>query len=279
MKYGIMRSGGTLPPWERDVVLYLAPVSIKAERFQLLTPSSLDKSREFTLMRQDFHFKTYEGCPDSAVEAAKEALAKEFSSRAEKYSSRMRGFFTTGTVAFVLGLINIFVPDPLPYLDEAFLLFGGAAVAALGWYALKRLVEPYKNSIHGIIENIRTADTSPDPVLTSVYRAIRTRAHPEEAEDAAADEIEQESAWLVKHLNLPAILQAEPDAKKDFFSVLRVLARSFRARQFLRRGGKKTRAYRRRVEQLGLDEDAAAVYEELFCRARDVFAEHGEKFP
>ncbi len=282
MKYGIFRSRGILPPWEEEIEIYLAPVSEQSDRYQALTPRSLQKGGEFILLRQSFHIKTYEGCPDSSIEKVKDGLSSEFKARAEKFASRMRLFFSSGIISAVLGFLNIFVPDPLPFLDEAVLLIGGGLVAALGSYALNRQVEPYRNCINGIIENIRTADVTPDPVLSMIYRAIHFRARPErlldEGEDIA-DDIELESAWLVKHLNITELLQNEVLNTKQFFTVMRALTRSFNAGLFLNPLLRKTRRYRKHIEKLGLDDDAVAVYEELFSRARDIFAQHGEKFP
>jgi len=282
MKYGIFRSRGILPPWEEDVEIYLAPVSEQPDRYQALTPRSLHKGGEFTLLRQSFHIKTYENCPDSSIDKVKDGLSSEFKARAEKFASRMRLFFSTGIIAAVLGFLNIFVPDPLPFLDEAILLIGGGLVAALGSYALKRQVKPYRNCMNGIIENIRTADVTPDPVLSMIYRAIHFRAHPElllEGEEDMADDIELESAWLVKHLNIPELLQTEALNTTQFFAVMRALTRSFNAGLFLNPALQKTRRYRKHIEKLGLDDDAVAVYEELFSRARDIFTQYGDKFP
>ena len=281
MRYGIFRSRGVLPPWEQDIDIYIAPVAEKADRCQALTPLALRKGGEFTLMHQSFHIRTYEGCPGSAVEAVQDALASEFRGRAEKFSSRMRLFFSAGIAAAVLGLVNIFIPDPLPFLDEMVLIIGGGLVSSLGGSALKRQVGPYRNCIKNIIENIEGADIVPDPVLSTVYRAIRCRARPGEDDSGkdCADDIERESLWLVEHLNISALIRSEAVDRKRFISVMRILARSFRARLFLSPLLRKTRRYRRLLDKLGMDVHAAAVYEELFARAGDIFAEGGEKFP
>ena len=281
MKYNLFRSRGSLPPWEKEITIYLAPVSVREDHFQVLTPAELQKGREFTILRQNFHFKTYDSCSPGAIEQVKENLSSRFSTRADTFASRMRLFFSVGIITAVLGFINIFVPDPLPFLDEAFMLIGGGLIAGLGWYGLKRQVDPYRNCVNGIIENINQADVTPDPVLSTIYRAIRSKTHPDTAseEPECADDIERESLWLVKHLNLPALIQTEQVDKKDFASVTRILAKSFRARVFLNPVLRKTRRYKRLLNRLGLYEDAAAVYEEFFARAKDLFAEQGEKFP
>lgn len=279
MKYSIMRSGGAIPPWKQDVDIYIVPVSEDPGRYSVLTPASTRRGREFTLLRQTIRFRVYDSCPEAAVTTVKEALASDFRDRANRYASRARTLFTTGAAALVLGCINIFIPDPLPYLDEAFLLFGGGALAALGAYTLRRQVDPFRNCTDGIITNLEEAGVMTDPVLSTVYRAIRSKARPAEGGENAADEIEQESAWLVQHLNIAGLIQSGAADKNEFFKLIRALSRSFRARRFLRPAGRKTRRYRRRIDKLGLDEDAAAVYEELFCRARDLFAEGGQKFP
>ncbi|MBN2050886.1 MAG: hypothetical protein JW760_10610 [Spirochaetales bacterium] len=279
MKYSILQPESTLPPWEQKVDIYILPVSENPEHYLPLSPESLKKGREFTLLRQTIELRVYENCPAAVIQRVKETLALKFKERGNRFSSRMKMFFTTGVAAFILGLINMFVPDPLPYLDEAVLLLGGGLVALLSGLALNRRVEPFHRCIDGIREGIDDAEILIDPLLTTLYKAIRTKARPEECGSTgdSLDDIDRESAWLVTYLDLPALLQ---DGKMDetaFFHFIRVLSQSFGLRRF--RLHRKGYISGKKMEKLGLDRHAREVYEALFVQAGEIAAQGGKKFP
>ena len=218
MRYKILRMDQYREPFGREETIYIIPRGADPDQFLVIYPAKLEQELKKLIISGQYSIRAYEGLQAGAVEDIRESLLEKASAYLNRIRSRGANMFATGTVLAVFGLLNWFIPDPLPLVDEMILTFGGAAVALAGFARRMRGYEEFERRTEIVRADVLGIPEKEDPFLSHCAAAIRDRHRPGEG-----DLVEQESRWLVKYTDLDALITSGTVTKEELIPFFRLL--------------------------------------------------------
>jgi len=277
MKYSLLSISGIQR--RRSEIIYIIPASADAAESCALVPRRLRKRALTGLLDTVIYIRRFEGCPDSAVEAVRDKVGSLVDGRLQSHAARVTAMILGGVVVAVLGILDFTLPDPLPLADELLMIIGGMACSAVGYWLRRETLPALREKARAALRRIDETEAEEDPLLSRLYRGIREKRAPQ-AEDAA-DLIEAESRWFVRHVDIrEEVERGELDPRRvrallDGIEGITHLKRLVRAEI---RGAPRTRLKRLRRkarEKTDFSDDALTVYSEFVKSVRAYFRETG----
>jgi len=267
MRYKILRTDQGSERFGKDEVIYILPRGAAPDQYLVIYPAGLELELKKLLISGSYSIRTYKGLTSEAVGKVKEILVGKAERRLERLKSRGTNMFAAGTVIAVFGLLNWFIPDPLPMIDELILTFGGAAVALAGFARRRRGIEEFERRGEIVAEDIDGIEVQEDPFLSHCAAAIRERG------TLSEPGVEEESRWLVKYTDIDALITAGTVTDLELVRFFRLVKKMIPL-ETLTRGTRRRRdgLIQRLQNQYGFSRDAMAVYTALFHSFREDFS-------
>lgn len=269
MKYNLIPSGNT--DSSDTIYIYVLPSSFEGSSYSIAYPDI--KAED--IFNGRISIRTFKGCSSDALKEIEAELKERLQKKHIKYAERLNTLFTAGIGVLILGIINWVIPDPLPLVDELLFTIGGGLTAWKAWndrrLKLPALVEQtYRYGYEGVRPEVET-----DSILTAIFKSIRCRIDPSAAGELidALDNIEIESLWMTRYLNIQDLLaskESNPSRLEDLIDVIeRVLTVKEIVKLEERTQSKRVRARLHRIKQetirkTGITHDALAVYCEFY---------------
>ncbi len=277
MRYRLSRPGSPSP----TLAVFVLPVSGDRLDYRILSP----RVRKSKLVRQlaagKLEVRLFPGVTGEAVERVAEGLEREV--RAQKKGREgLSGSLVTGGVAVaVLGVVNWFIPDPLPAVDEVLLMVGGALMVVWGRRRKSRDILVQASLSDSALAAIQALPRKEDPILARAFGSLQAMEGPD-ADPHAADAIEREARWLVEFVDVEAAVGSGDITVEEVRELFKILGRfiPFRRLERLESRGASTRARRRRIlrrirDRHGFAENAVTVYGEFYRSARRALEDWG----
>ncbi len=269
MKYNLIPSGNT--DSSDTIFIYILPSSFEGSSYSIAYPDI--KAED--IFKGRIAIRIFDGCSSDAPKEIDAELKERLQKKHVKYSERLNSLFTAGIGVLILGIINWVIPDPLPLVDELLFTIGGGLTAWKAWndrkLKLPALVEQtYRYGYEGGRPEVET-----DSILTAIFKSIRCRIDPSAAGELidALDNIEIESLWMTRYLNIQDLLtskESNPSRLEDLIDVIeRVLTVKEIVKLEKRTQSKRVRARLHRIKQetirkTGIIYDILAVYCEFY---------------
>ena len=278
--YRPLRFDPAYRPFVTPECIWILPLSADPARYRVLCPSRMRPKLLDLAIQGKLELKQYPGCPAEAAAAVREQLIAVCRSRAEAAANRWNTLVVGGGGLAVLGLINWFVPDPLPLVDELLLTFGGAGLAYAGYTRRRRDLPALRDKAELAARALVSLRPIEDPLLGRIASAIRARTRPDSGDwtDPRLDPLEAESAWLVVHLDLRSAREQGEVTEAQLRNLVRVVEDALplrRLRTLSRRVHERPADRRARkglakvADHHGMSRDAVAVYGEFHRIARE----------
>lgn len=266
-------------PWSsprRCLSAFIVPVSADPSEFALLVPwRRFLRGLKRGSVARVWGFRQCKADATLPLTGRSETWLRK---REERAKGRYSALFVGGIGATVLGALNMFIPDPMPFLDEIILMAGGAGTAYLGLYFRRTLLPQIGGWTERMQEKLDDLFLEESPILSAIFNSIEQKhAHRDEQ-----DSLEAESRWI-DEIDFRAMADTGSKAFDETFRLFRILGTELGLRRLRRlargnggRGLRRRAAYRRRLRrEIGLSEDAITVYLEYYERACDYFGTRG----
>lgn len=227
MKYKVMHLEQSGDRHGGKYTLYLLPKGPGTEDFIVVYPKGLERGIKKLIIEYPARIKGYIGLDSDAVEQVRDNFKEKTDIVLNRKKGRGSNLFTSGVIIGVFGLLNWFIPDPVPLVDELGLTLLGAALALYG-VNLRR--KGYK--VSGRRAEIATRDISAmeyedDPLLSRIFKSIQTQHDPLPRgtlqEEGEVDPIEAESLWLAQYGDMETLVSVEGYSRKELESFIRML--------------------------------------------------------
>ncbi len=272
MKYKVMhlekpgdRHGG-------KYTLYLLPKGPGTEDFIVVYPKGLERGIKKLIIEYPARIKGYTGLDPDAVEQVRDNFKEKTDIVLNRKKSRGSNLFTSGVIIGVFGLLNWFIPDPVPLVDELGLTLLGAALALYGVNLRRKGYEVSGRRAEIATRDICAMEYEDDPLLSRIFMSIQTRHDPLRRgslqEEGEVDPIEAESLWLAQYGDMETLVSIEGYSRKELESFMRMLDElmSMGTLAALDRGNnrftlhRKIRKKRKLQRTIGLSRESIDVY-------------------
>ena len=266
-------------PWaasRRRISAFIVPVSADPSEFALLVPwRRVLRELNQGVVARVWGFRQCTADAALLLTGRSEAWLRR---REERAKGRYTALFVGGIGGAVLGVLNLLIPDPLPFLDEIILMAGGAGIAYLGAYLRRSLLPQIGDWSERMRERLNDLIVEESPILNAVYDSIQKKhSHRNET-----DILEAESRWI-EEIEFDTAADPGTKAFDEAYHLFRILGTELGLRRLRRmagsaggRGLRRRAAYRTRLRrEIGLSEDAITVYVEYYDRACDYFGAWG----
>lgn len=278
MKYNLIPSENA--DSSDTIFIYVLPSSFEGSLYSIACPDIQAED----ILNGRIVIRIFDGCSSDALKEIEAELIERLQKKHVKYAERLNILFTAGIGVLILGIINWIVPDPLPLVDELLFTIGGGLTVWKAWndrrIKLPALVEQtWRYTYEG-----RRPEVETDNTLTALFKSIRCRIDPSATGELidALDNIEIESLWMTRYLNIQDLVASGESNTSGFEDLVDVIDRVLTLRKTVkleeRTQSKRVRARLHRIKQetirkTGITHDALAVYCEFYRAFRDYSAE------
>jgi len=247
--------------------VYIAPASADRKDFVILVPSIEIQGPPDTP-----RILGYSDRPQEAAERARERTREAIDHAVERFRSRAGNVLLIAGVLLVLGVANLFFPDPVPAIDDIALFGVGGFLLYRSFAWFQKILRRVSAEAESRNTMLSVAPVENHPLLDRLVTAIRDKANPDVSEEPG-DMIEAETRWLVKDLSVTD-MTAEGIGVGSLDALRSALTEALPIEELLRLEAKSSRRARRKLTELrrstmqntGLSADALDVYVE-FCRS------------
>jgi hypothetical protein len=269
MKYNLVPSGNASDP---DIkYIYILPSSFEASHYSIAYPSCKTED----ILNRKIIIRTYKGCSPQALGEIKSKLKKILRNQQTISTDKVNMKLTFGIGVFILGIVNWFIPDPLPFIDELLFTLGGGLLTWKSWSSRRTKLPLLEEQIYRFVYNGGIPEVEMDGVLSIIFKAIKCKHNPLSSDEKVEglDSIELESLWITRYLNLQDHILSGNILFLNLKKLMQVLEKVFPIKKLVKiESINKNRKIRERIknlkqdviEQTGISENALAVYIELY---------------
>ncbi len=288
MKYRIVMPEDSFIKGTESNIVYVIPVSSNCGEYRIIFPKRLLRGPGNLFSTADFIIKGFEGCSYEAVYIVQQKLKDLITAKLNLRKSKSESMFIYGIVITVIGIINWFTPDPLPFIDEIVLTLGGAAMAY--WGSMKRTKEipAIKDRTALRKQKIDELEIVEDYSISRIFKSICAKSEPDsiETDDLnKIDRIELEALWFVKYLNIPQMINSGETSLNEIREIVSMILEILPVKKLVKLERKKgflknirlKRIMKKNTLYKGFSDDAVTVYCEFYKGVKECFENIGEK--